>query len=161
MSLVYLQLGSNIGNRINLLHTAILEIEKHIGIIINMSNIYESSPWGVDKQSNYLNQILLVETNCTVKSVLVNALKIENIIGRKRDVKWSARVIDIDIIFFNNAIVESPELCVPHKYMHKRNFVLIPLNEIASKYIHPIYKKNVETLLDECQDLGKVTKYEV
>ena len=144
-----------------MLHTAISEIEKHIGSIINISNIYESSPWGVDNQSNYLNQILLLETNYTAESVLVNILNIENIIGRKRGVKWGARVIDIDIIFFNNEIVESPELCIPHKHMHKRNFVLKPLNEIASNYIHPIYQKNIKTLLDECQDIGKVKKYEV
>ena len=161
MSVVYLQLGSNLGDRKYLLRRALAEIEFFLGNIINKSNIYESSPWGLDEQLYYLNQIVLVETSYTANEVLANILNIETLIGRKRNNKWGARLIDIDIIFYDNQIINTPALCVPHKYMHERNFVLVPLSEIASNYIHPIYNKTVGILLQECKDSGKVTKYEI
>lgn len=160
MNIVYLQLGSNIGDREWLLESAILEIKEKIGKIIKLSKIYESSPWRVDGQSNYLNQLIEVRTNLDVQMILQLVLAIEDNLGRKRIEKWGERLIDIDIIFYNNDIVERTDLCVPHKHMHERRFVLVPLNEIASNYLHPIYNKKVCDLLFECNDTDIVEEYE-
>ena len=161
MNIVYLQLGSNIGNREKLLESAISLIRDKVGTITNISKMYESSPWRVDGQSNYLNQVLEVKTMATAESVLALVLDIENDLGRKRIEKWGERLIDIDIIFYNNEIIETVDLCVPHKHMHERKFVLIPLSEIASQYMHPKYNKTVSDLLVECNDVEIVEEHVV
>ena len=91
--------------------------------------------------------------------VLSIALEIEDNLGRKRKEKWGERLIDIDIIFYNNEIIETAELCIPHKHMHERRFVLTPLNEIASSYLHPKYNKTVADLLLECNDVESVEEH--
>jgi len=161
MNIVYLQLGSNIGDREQQLEAAISEIKEKVGKITNSSKVYESSPWRVDGQSNYLNQVIKVETDLDAASVLSVALDIENDLGRKRIEKWGERLIDIDIIFYNNEIFETAELCIPHKHMHERKFVLTPLNEIASDYLHPKYNKTVADLLVECNDIESVEEHAV
>ena len=109
---------------------------------------------------NYLNQIIKVRSALSAEEILTYILQIEKDLGRVRVEKWGQRLIDIDIIFFNNEIIETVDLCIPHKHMHERNFVLIPLNEIASSIIHPRYKKTVSELLNESRDIEKVVKYE-
>jgi len=159
MNTVYLQLGSNLGEREQLIFDAVQEISEHVGKVNVRSQIYESSPWRVDGQESYLNQLIEVKTLLSAQAILISVLKIENNLGRVRIEKWGERLIDIDIIFFNNDIIESPDLCVPHKHMHERNFVLIPLNEIASTFIHPKYNKTVEDLLKQCTDTQLVKEY--
>ena len=159
MNTVYLQLGSNLGEREQLIFDAVQEISEHVGKVNVRSQIYESSPWRVDGQESYLNQLIEVKTLLSAQAILISVLKIENNLGRVRIEKWGERLIDIDIIFFNNDIIESPDLCVPHKHMHERNFVLIPLNEIASAFIHPKYNKTVEDLLKQCTDTQLVKEY--
>ncbi|MEC7863590.1 MAG: 2-amino-4-hydroxy-6-hydroxymethyldihydropteridine diphosphokinase [Bacteroidota bacterium] len=161
MNTVYLQLGSNLGEREQLLSDAVQEISEHIGKVNIRSQIYESRPWRVDGQDSYLNQILKVKTLLSAKDILVSVLKIENNLGRVRIEKWGERLIDIDIIFFNNEIIETPDLCIPHKHMHERNFVLTPLNEIVPDLIHPKYNKTVSELLKESKDMEKVVEYAV
>ncbi len=159
MNIVYLQLGSNIGDREQQLEFAISEIKEKVGDITNSSKVYESSPWRVDGQSNYLNQVIKIKTEIDAESVLSVVLDIENDLGRKRIEKWGERFIDIDIIFYNNEIIETAELCIPHKHMHERKFVLTPLNEIASDYLHPKYNKTVADLLVECNDVESVEEH--
>jgi len=159
MNTVYLQLGSNLGEREQLISDAVQEISEHVGKVNVRSQIYESSPWRVDGQESYLNQLIEVKTLFSAKDILISVLKIENNLGRVRIEKWGERLIDIDIIFFNNDIIETPDLCIPHKHMHERNFVLIPLNEIASAFIHPKYNKTVEDLLNQCTDTQLVKEY--
>ncbi len=159
MNIVYLQLGSNIGNRVEQLESAIYEIKAQIGDISKLSKIYESSPWRVDGQPNYLNQILEVKTEINPDMLLSMLLNIENLLGRKRVEKWGERLIDIDIIFYNNDIIETADLCIPHKHMHERKFVLVPLCEIAGDYFHPRYNKRVTDLLAECTDLDMIEEY--
>jgi len=161
MNIVYLQLGSNIGDREQQLEFAISEIKEKVGDITNFSKVYESSPWRVDGQSNYLNQVIGVKTEIDAESILSVVLEVENNLGRKRIEKWGERLIDIDIIFYNNEIIETAELCIPHKHMHERKFVLTPLNEIASDYLHPKYNKTVADLLAECNDAESVEEYAV
>ena len=161
MNIVYLQLGSNLGDRKAIFSNAIIAISEHVGKIFIYSKIYESSPWRVDGQSNYLNQIIGVKTILSANDILKKTLKIEKKIGRVRVEKWEERLIDIDIIFFNNDIIETSNLCIPHKYMHKRNFVLKPMKEIAPNLIHPKYNKTIVKLFEESKDLGKVIEYEI
>tara|TARA_B100001758_G_scaffold247959_1_gene269183 strand:- start:8282 stop:8767 length:486 start_codon:yes stop_codon:yes gene_type:complete len=161
MNQVFLQLGSNLGDREQSLIDAINLISKRLGTILSKSKIYESTPWRVDGQENYLNQIVKVETELTAILTLECALEIEQILGRLRLEKWGERLIDIDIIFFNNDIIENSNLCIPHKHMHERNFVLEPLNEIAPEYIHPKYQKTIAELLRVSKDVEKVKEYAV
>ena len=161
MNTVYLQLGSNWGEREQLISDAVQEISEHIGKVNVLSKIYESTPWRVDGQESYLNQILKVRTLLSAEDILVASLKIENDLGRVRIEKWGERLIDIDIIFFNNDIIETPDLCIPHKHMHERNFVLMPLNEIVPDFIHPKYNKTVSELFNESKDTEKVVEYAV
>jgi 2-amino-4-hydroxy-6-hydroxymethyldihydropteridine diphosphokinase len=161
MNRLYLQLGSNLGEREQLISDAVQEISAHVGKVNTYSQIYESMPWRVDGQENYLNQIIEVKTLLSAEETLARILKIENDLGRVRIEKWGERLIDIDIIFFNNEIIETSDLCIPHKHMHERNFVLAPLNEIAPDFIHPKYNKTVSELFNESKDTEKVVGYEV
>tara|TARA_Y100000385_G_C12943695_1_gene572344 strand:- start:68 stop:553 length:486 start_codon:yes stop_codon:yes gene_type:complete len=161
MNIVYLQLGSNLGDRVELINSAINAILAKIGTVSLRSQIYESTPWRVDGQENYLNQIVQVKTSLSANDVLDAVLQIENDLGRVRIEKWGERLIDIDIIFFNNDIIENSILCIPHKHMHERNFVLAPLNEIAPLLIHPKYNKTVSELFNESKDTEKVLEYAI
>ena len=161
MNVVYLQLGSNLGNREQMITNATCLISKYIGEIRHRSKIYESLPWRVEGQEKYLNQIIEVRTLLTASDVLALVLKIENDLGRIRIEKWGERLIDIDIIFYNDHIIETVDLCSPHKHMHERNFVLVPLKEIAGHVVHPKYNKTVVELFNESKDSEKVIRYEL
>ena len=159
MNIVFLQLGSNLGDRELLLKDAITEIEDRVGNILECSKVYESSPWRVEGQENYLNQILKVKTILLADEVLSVVLDIEKQLGRVRIEKWGERLIDIDIIFYNDSIIETPDLCVPHKHLHERMFVLTPLHNIAPEMVHPKYNKTIEELLNMCKDTELVKEY--
>ena len=158
---VFLQLGSNIGDRVYYLNLAKRFIIDEIGSVLNKSRIYESAPWGVISQDYYLNEIIEVNTVDDPDTVLKKILNIEKKIGRVRKKKWSSRVIDIDIIFYNNFIINKKNLIIPHEYMHKRNFVLLPLNEIAANFLHPIFKKTVNKLMLKCTDKNETKVYKI
>ena len=159
MNIVFLQLGSNLGDRELLLKDAITEIEDRVGNILECSKVYESTPWRVEGQENYLNQILKVRTILLADDVLLTVLDIEKQLGRVRIEKWGERLIDIDIIFYNDSIIETPELCVPHKHLHERMFVLTPLHNIAPEMVHPKYNKTIEELLKICKVTELVKEY--
>ena len=161
MNTLFLQLGSNLGDREQLIKDAMNLINEKIGKVVSSSKIYESDPWRVDGQKNYLNQILEVHSSLSAEDSLKVLQDIENELGRVRLEKWGERLIDIDIIFFNNDIIETPELCIPHKHMHERNFVLVPMNEIAPNFVHSKYNKTVSELLHATKDIEKVFVYEV
>mgnify|MGYP006112826507 FL=1 len=159
MNIVFLQLGSNLGERESLLQDAIIAIEGRIGQVVEKSKVYESTPWRVEGQENYLNQIVKVKTELLADDILSTVLDIEKELGRIRLEKWGERLIDIDIIFYNDEIIETSQLCVPHKHMHERMFVLTPLNNIAPEMVHPKYNKTVEELLQICKDTELVKEY--
>ena len=144
--------GSNIGDRNNNLSTAEAHINKTIGKIILKSSIYETAPWGNALQESFYNQALKVNTQLTATEVMSALLKIEHLMGRKRTFKNAARIIDIDILFFNDEIIKLKSLEIPHKEIANRRFVLEPLNEIAPGRIHPVLHKKISTLLKECKD---------
>ena len=161
MNTVYIQLGSNIGARESFIAKSIKQIEKNIGEIIAKSSVFETIPWGNENQNNFLNSVIKIKTPFDAFKVLQKSQEIENNLGRVRLRKWGERTIDIDILFYNNKIINTKELTVPHPLIQKRKFVLVPLSEIAPNYMHPILKKNISTLLSECKDTQKVLDYEI
>ena len=153
MNKAYLLLGGNIGDKNKNLKTAVEYIEKSIGKIVLRSSVYETAPWGFSHEDFFLNQSLLVATIKNPEELLQEILKIETAMGRKRgSEQWSSRIIDIDILFFNDIILETSDLKIPHPHLHKRKFTLLPLNEIAENFLHPVFKKSVSSLLSECED---------
>ncbi len=156
MNTVYLLLGANIGKPDRQLQEARLEIEERIGKITHASKIYESEAWGVEDQPIFLNQVISIETPFSANKVLQTILQIELVLGRIRGQRWGSRVIDIDILYYNQEIIHTEDLQVPHPYIQERNFTLIPLTEIAPTYIHPIFKKTNQELLEESTDPLKV-----
>ena len=161
MNTVFLQLGSNMGDRDAYLKNVNKLITEEIGAIQKKSKIYESVPWGVENQNNYLNQVLEIKSEFLAEEVLEKVLQIEDEIGRIRNEKWGERIIDIDILLFNDLIVEKEGICIPHIHLHNRKFVLIPLNEIAPSFTHPKYNKTIGELLSECKDIDSVEEYAV
>ena len=161
MNTLFLQLGSNMGDRNAYLQKARKLITEKIGMIKKRSRIYESVPWGIENQNNYLNQVLELKSKFTADEVLQKILDIENKIGRIRNEKWEERIIDIDILLYNDLIIEKEGLCIPHIHLHNRKFVLTPLHEISPDYVHPKYRKKVSELMQECKDTEKVEEYAI
>lgn len=157
MNRIFLITGGNIGNRKKNLETAAVLIEKQIGKIIQSSKIYETDAWGITDQNSFYNQVHLVLTDFCANEVMKKILKIEEEMGRVRTIKNAARIIDIDILFFNDDIVNEQILTIPHPQISNRRFVLRPLDEIAPTMIHPVHKKNIHQLLLMCKDELKVT----
>ncbi|MDR0265627.1 MAG: 2-amino-4-hydroxy-6-hydroxymethyldihydropteridine diphosphokinase [Sphingobacterium sp.] len=152
MNKIYILLGTNLGDRFQQLDLARKQLESRIGAIIETSSIYETAAWGVEDQPAFLNQALLITTDLQALDCLEITQSIEQELGRIRIKKWGERVIDIDLIYFNQDIIDLPTLRIPHPYIAERRFVLAPLVEIAPDYIHPLYKKNNVYLLDKCKD---------
>ena len=159
MNEVYLQLGSNIGDRLDNLDQSIKIIIERIGNVLEKSSVYESTPWGVENQRNFLNQVIFVKSNFDPYTILDLVLQIEKDMGRIRIEKWGERIIDIDILFIDDLIIESENLCIPHEFIAKRKFVLQPMCEIAPVFIHPKLNKTISQLLEECIDDEKVNVY--
>lgn len=152
MNNVFLLLGSNLGERELLLQKAIKEINETVGPVTKQSAVYETQSWGRENEPDYLNQVIIAKTNLAANAVLTNVLAIEKELGRERYEKWGSRLIDIDILFFNDEVIEKPELIVPHPHLHKRRFTLEPLAEIAPNFIHPTLTKTIMELKSELED---------
>lgn len=161
MNEAYLLTGGNIGNRLGYLSKAKKEIRKRCGEVLQESSIYETAAWGMENQEAFLNQVLKIETLFNPEQLLKSILQIEETLGRKRELKYGPRIIDIDILFFNDEVIDQEGLKIPHPQIQSRRFVLIPLDEIASNKIHPIFKKNISQLLAECPDLLEVKKFKI
>ena len=153
---VILHTGSNLGNEQANLSKALYLIEELIGPILKKSQLYITEPWGLKEQSDFYNQAILCQTELSPKETLSTIHLIEKLLGRIRGIKWQSRLIDIDMIFFGVQVISEEGLTIPHKHLHERNFVLVPLNEIIPDFIHPVFKKSIAALLEECEDDGEV-----
>jgi len=157
--MVYLLLGSNLGDSAALLEEAIEAIAKRIGTLSRRSAVYETQAWGKEDQPNFLNQAIAVETNLSPLEVLEQALWIEKELGRVRLERWGARLIDIDVILYGNEVVDiEDKLQVPHPQMQNRRFVLEPLAEIAGAALHPILNQTISEILLNLNDTLEVSK---
>jgi len=152
MNKVFLLLGANIGDPPSQLAQALQEIQDQVGKIEACSSIYKSEAWGVTEQPTFLNQVVLVSTPLPPISVLDCIQSIENRLGRLRLTKWGARVIDIDILYFNKINIHHERLIVPHPHLPERRFVLVPLVEIAPAFVHPALGMTTTDLLAQCKD---------
>ena len=133
-------------------------IEKKIGKIIRQSGLYQTAAWGKTDQPDFLNQVIVADTKLTAAQTMETILSIETAMGRIRTEKNAPRIIDIDILFFNKEIIHKKNLSVPHPSIHLRRFVLVPLNEIAPNFIHPVLQKTNHQLLMKCPDELNVKK---
>ncbi len=154
---VYLSLGSNRGDRLENLDNAQKLLIKKAGQLLCASSTYETLPWGMIDETNFFNRVISLETTLAPIQLLDVIIQIETEMGRVRThTKYEARIIDIDVLFYNDEIMNEPLLIVPHPLMHERRFVLEPTAEIAPEYIHPVFGKNIVKLLEECTDKIKV-----
>lgn len=160
MNKATLLLGSNLGKREDALGKAVQLIEERAGAVILKSHVYDTSPWGKTDQPSFLNIVIVVGTLLDADQLLKELLLIETEMGRKRDnTKWEPRLIDIDILFFNEEVIDKPQLQVPHPLLKERRFALVPLNEIIPAFVHPVLKLTIEELLIACNDRQEVKLY--
>ena len=151
----YLSLGSNLGDRADNLRRAIEQIATSVGTVTMQSPIYETQSWGYSDE-DYLNQTIKVETALTPLQLLQSVNTIESQMGRIRSGNgYEARPIDIDILFYDNEILDTPQLVIPHPKIALRRFVLQPTADIAPDFVHPILQKTIRQLLEECEDTGQ------
>ncbi|MBW6482278.1 MAG: 2-amino-4-hydroxy-6-hydroxymethyldihydropteridine diphosphokinase [Vicingaceae bacterium] len=157
---VILSLGGNQGDVNQTFIETKQLIEKNIGLISKSSSLYKTAAWGETNQSDFLNQVILVTTNLSPIELLSKCMEIEKHLGRVRTDKnkWRERIIDIDILFYNNETINLPNLEIPHPQITNRKFILIPLREILPDLVHPILKKTIKNLEENCSDKLNVMK---
>lgn len=159
MNTAFLLIGGNIGDRAACLNRAVELIGHQVGKIENISAIYETAAWGKIDQADYLNQVAAVNTSLEPANVLKAILAIEKNMGRIRKKVWEPRLIDIDILFYNEEIIREEHLHIPHPHLQDRRFVLVPLAEIAPDLVHPVLKQTIRELLEKCPDPLWVRKF--
>lgn len=160
-NIIYLGLGTNLGDKKSNLEKAISEIETQIGKISQKSSIYSTKALGFDSENDFLNQVIEIQSDLTVLDVLNEIIQIEKKLGREtksHQENYEDRLIDIDILYFNSEIIKQTELSVPHKRLSERKFVLVPLAEIAPDWIDPIHEKSIQELLQETPDKSEIFK---
>ena len=149
---IFLALGTNLGDRAENLNAALDLLEKSSAI--QKSSIYETPPWGYTDQPAFLNMAVKTETDLPPLELLSWLKNLEVRIGREKSFRWGPRLIDLDILFYDDIIFESENLTIPHPRLHERAFVLVPLAEIAPEFLHPVLKKTVSQLLAEIDSTG-------
>jgi 2-amino-4-hydroxy-6-hydroxymethyldihydropteridine diphosphokinase len=158
MRTAHLLIGGNLGNRKENLSKAVSLINEQCGALTRSSSIYETEAWGKTDQPSFLNQALEISTSLNARQLMRKVLQIEEEMGRVRKEKLGPRIIDIDILLFENEIHDLRFLKIPHPEMQNRRFVLVPLAEINSTLQHPVLKKTIAELLEECPDNLEVKK---
>ena len=143
---VYIALGTNLGERSGNLRAAIEGLAPDVTVLAE-SKIYETPPWGYKDQPSFLNMVVKAETDLEPAALLMFLKKLEVDLGREKSVRWGPRLIDLDILFYDDLVIESPPLVIPHPRLHERGFVLVPLADVAAEFIHPVLGKRVWELL--------------
>lgn len=158
MNSVVISLGSNVGDRLSNLMQAASWLEESGAEITKRSSVYETAPWGNTDQPSFYNQVMEIRAREDADEMMKIILSIEEKMGRKRTQKWEPRIIDIDILFFNDEQIHKDHLAVPHPHLHERRFVLVPLAEMMPGKIHPVFHKSVAQLLSSLEDESVVEK---
>jgi len=157
---VFLGLGSNMGDREGFLKKALELIDLEAGEVVATSHLYQTEPWGFHAKEQFLNMAAGIRTLMDPESLLQELLSIEVKMGRDRGENgYSSRKIDLDILLYGDRTIQRPGLRIPHPLMHERRFVLVPLCDIAPEIIHPVFKKTISVLLDECRDKSEVIRF--
>jgi 2-amino-4-hydroxy-6-hydroxymethyldihydropteridine diphosphokinase len=152
MNGIYLLLGTNLGDREKNLQLAKEHLMAHQLVIKKESKVYETAAWGIEDQPGFLNQVIEVDTSKNPERILIIIQIIEESMGRIRNEKWAQRLIDIDILYYKDLVVDEPRLKVPHPEIANRRFTLMPLVEIAADQVHPVTGQTQSTMLNECAD---------
>jgi 2-amino-4-hydroxy-6-hydroxymethyldihydropteridine diphosphokinase len=158
MNKAYLLTGGNLGEREEHLRQAIELISGRCGRVAGRSSLYETAAWGQNDQPGFLNQALLVLTELSAAELMTALLGIEQEIGRVREERYGPRVIDIDILLFNDEVHDEALIRIPHPQLQNRRFALTPLAEIAADYVHPVYHRTIAALLADCPDMLEVKR---
>jgi 2-amino-4-hydroxy-6-hydroxymethyldihydropteridine diphosphokinase len=152
MNTVYILTGGNLGDRLANLQKAKEYLGNETGNIVLSSSIYETEAWGNTDQPDFYNQVHIINTKLSAEQMMEKILKIEEQMGRVRTVKNASRIIDIDILFFNNDVINKRDLAIPHPEISNRRFVLTPLNELSPELVHPVLNKSINEWLSTCKD---------
>jgi 2-amino-4-hydroxy-6-hydroxymethyldihydropteridine diphosphokinase len=158
MNTLFLLLGANLGNEKKIFAQVLELLQLRVGNCVKVSSLYKSAPWGFTHENYFYNQVLQIQTHKDAREVLQYCLQIENELGRTRTLNsgYEARIIDIDILYCNQEIIQQEKLQIPHPRLHLRKFTLMPLVEVAPDFIHPVFNKTQLQLLEECGDNGIV-----
>lgn len=158
-NITYIGIGSNQGNKYENCVLAIESICSHKkNKLLKQSSLYLTEPWGYKEQDDFINAVIKIETSLSPLNLLSILQSVEKKLGKKKNGKWGPRTIDLDILFYNNQTLESPQLTIPHPLLHQRGFVLIPLKEIDHHLIHPLFNQTVSQLVDRLNDDKRATK---
>lgn len=158
MNNIFLCLGSNLGHREENIRHALIELEEARVRMVKASSLYETEPVLYAEQDSFVNLVLSCKTNISPRQLLLTIKKIEKKLGRTKTFRYGPRIIDIDILFYDDKIIELQNLSIPHRGIADRKFVLVPLNEIAPTFIHPLLNMTITELLAECKDQSSVLK---
>lgn len=166
MAIAYLSLGSNKGDRVGYVQQATsllssLNEGEVIFKVIRTSSLYETQPWLEKNTTWFVNAVIEIKTNLTPQDLLNECQKIEHLLGRNREAEglYGDRTIDIDILFYDNEIISDDNLQIPHKFLHQRAFILVPMLEFNPDFIHPVLNKSIEALHDELENPEMVYLY--
>ena len=160
MAIIFIGIGSNEGDRLTIFQDALLQLKRNLGIFMHASSVYETEPWGFESSQSFYNAALQFETEHSPKEVL-NILKyIENQAGRTRinQEGYQNRTLDLDLLYYDDLLINDADLVVPHPRIGERNFVLMPLSEIDAEWIDPVHQLSIQQLIDASTDTSQVEK---
>ena len=150
---VYIALGTNLGERLTNLRAALESMPPDVKVVAE-SHIYETPPWGYEDQPAFLNMVVKAETGLEPEPLLKYLKQLEAELGREQNFRWGPRLIDLDILFYDDLVIESPPLVIPHPRLHERAFVLVPLSNVAPDLVHPVFHQKISALLTEIDTQG-------
>lgn len=154
-------IGSNLGQRETIINQSVEMMSERCGEVLAVSSLYETEPWGFTAEQSFLNCVVALRTEKSPHALLEELMKIEKELGRERHSVegYESRPIDLDILYYDDKIINDDDLIVPHPRLHKRRFTLTPLCDIAADFIHPVFKKSNKDLLNSCEDFSEVKLY--